>query len=490
MLIPIGRDETIVRRHPWVSYSVIALNVVAFFFLNVFAARPNETALNEKFTEIIALLEQHPYLRVPPDLKRILPDDVENQLADYRREARERGTFPPRGTLDREQKQLDALSDELSALTDTLPRRLAYVPARGSIGTMFSSMFVHADFFHLLGNLLFFFATAPFLEDVFGIPLFTFLYFSGGCVATSVYALHFPDSTIPLVGASGAIAAVMGAYMVRFLRSRTEFLWMPLWFVPKWRFRFFVPAYVLFPLWFVLQWYFAVNASEGSGVAFWAHVGGFLYGVAIAVGMKLTGAEEKYINPAIESKISWSQDPRVVRAGEARSRGDLIAASREIAAVLHENGTNVDARREAWDIAVEAEDWESAATHGLRLIESFVQQKEHGLVIETARDAIERGGKRLPIRFYQRIAVILAAEGERDWAADLYDYVADNTLDAATAIRALVRKARIERAMGKSDAARETLARAGRHPGCEGELRQFVDAELHSSARAPLQKQP
>src|ERR1051326_5071858 len=228
-------------------------------------------------------------------------------------EARNAGPAPRDADVGAEQHELDGMAGELTKVYHALPRiRFAFIPAEGQTYTIVTAMFLHTGFMHLLGNMLFFFVTGPFIEDVFGRPMFFFLYFSGGGVATAWYASKHPDSTIPLIGASGAIAAVMGAYFVRFVRSKLEFLFMPFpLFRPTLHFRFFMPAFVVLPLWFVQQFFLSNTAEQsGAGVAFSAHVGGFVYGFAVALVLKAVGFEEKFVVPVVEKQTTWKQDER------------------------------------------------------------------------------------------------------------------------------------------------------------------------------------
>src|SRR5207253_315943 len=110
-----------------------------------------------------------------------------------------------------------------------------------------TSMFVHSGWLHLIGNMLFFFAAGPFLEDVYGRVLFTLLYFLSGFAAIGAHVWQNPGSLAPVVGASGAVAGVLGAFLIRFARSKIQFLWLPIPLVFWWRYRVFIPAFLFLP---------------------------------------------------------------------------------------------------------------------------------------------------------------------------------------------------------------------------------------------------
>jgi membrane associated rhomboid family serine protease len=191
--------------------------------------------------------------------------------------------------------------------------RFAFIPARlfhpalfpgwtagSAVVTIFTAMFLHGGLLHLAGNMLFLWIFADNVEDALGHGRFLFFYLVCGAFATLVQAFLAPDSRVPNLGASGAIAGVLGAYFVLFPRARIVTI---------------VPLFVLFPLveipaglyllgWFLLQFWMGssqlASAGRGTegGVAFGAHVGGFVAGVAWALLFRVKRA------PAARYRIS------------------------------------------------------------------------------------------------------------------------------------------------------------------------------------------
>ena len=139
------------------------------------------------------------------------------------------------------------------------------------------SMFLHGSILHVLGNMLFLWIFGNNVEDQLGATGFLVLYLVGGVVASLVHILGNLDSTTPFVGASGAVAVVMGAYIVWFPRARVLTL-IPIVFI-FWPVR--LPAIFVLGLWFVLQ----VFTQSSSGIATLAHIGGFVFGVLVAVAL-------------------------------------------------------------------------------------------------------------------------------------------------------------------------------------------------------------
>ncbi len=140
--------------------------------------------------------------------------------------------------------------------------------------TAFSSMFMHGGWMHLIGNMLFLWIFGNNVEDYFGAVRFLIFYLVSGLAAIGLYTLFGPNSQIPLVGASGAIAGVMGAYLVLHPKAKITCLF----------FFFFIqflilPAKVVLGIWFGYQLLMSlIGSSSGGGVAWMAHVGGFVFG--------------------------------------------------------------------------------------------------------------------------------------------------------------------------------------------------------------------
>lgn len=157
-------------------------------------------------------------------------------------------------------------------------------PDKSWLQSVFVSMFLHAGWLHLGGNMLFLWIFGNNVEDRLRPPAFLVFYLVGGVAAAALQILFGPDAAIPNVGASGAVAAVLGAYLVLFPHAR----------VVTAVFFFFItlielPAVVVLGFWFVIQLFSGVGSLGGSagggGVAYWAHIGGFAAGALMTLAM-------------------------------------------------------------------------------------------------------------------------------------------------------------------------------------------------------------
>jgi membrane associated rhomboid family serine protease len=142
--------------------------------------------------------------------------------------------------------------------------------------SILTSMFIHGSWSHILGNMLFLWIFGNNIEDFFGHGRYLLFYLAGGIAAALVHLLSGPSSQVPTIGASGAIAAVMGAYFFLYPRAKVQTLVFFI-FITSVR----LPAWIFLGIWFVMQ-LFEGTFGAAQGVAVWAHVGGFLFGVLVA----------------------------------------------------------------------------------------------------------------------------------------------------------------------------------------------------------------
>ena len=144
--------------------------------------------------------------------------------------------------------------------------------------TILTAMFMHAGWMHIIGNMVFLWAFGPEIEDAMGRLRYVTFYLLSGLAASLAQIAVIPNSTIPNLGASGAIAGVMGAFLVTYPRDRIRALLLFGW----WARVTFIPAALLIGFWFVMQLFDQVGAIatvETGGVAYAAHIGGFIFGM-------------------------------------------------------------------------------------------------------------------------------------------------------------------------------------------------------------------
>jgi membrane associated rhomboid family serine protease len=167
--------------------------------------------------------------------------------------------------------------------------------------TLLTSMFMHGGILHIAGNMLFLWVFGNNIEDRLGRVKFLLFYLLAGLIAVYTQALIDTSSTAPTIGASGAIAGVLGAYALLFPRARVLTLIFIIFFVTLVE----IPALILLAVWFILQFVpalgqVAVETGGGEGVAYFAHVGGFVFGVAVAgVILLVSGRSDREESPRL-----------------------------------------------------------------------------------------------------------------------------------------------------------------------------------------------
>jgi membrane associated rhomboid family serine protease len=159
--------------------------------------------------------------------------------------------------------------------TDQLPSSVAAIPPTL---TLFTSMFLHGGFMHLAGNMLYLWIFGNNIEDAMGHARFLAFYLVCGLLASLSHAFSNLGSEIPSLGASGAISGVLGAYLLLYPRAQVLVL-IPIWFFMR---LMYIPAAFALGMWFLLQLLSgSLSGSQGGGVAWWAHIGGFVAGMAL-----------------------------------------------------------------------------------------------------------------------------------------------------------------------------------------------------------------
>lgn len=233
------------HRTPWFTLLIIAANVIVMLWL------AGKSPLEQ--TEIVV---EHGF--VPARIKQLSDPNlvVEVKLRDEAERMPDlRGKQPPPAVM-------------------RLPADRAAI-----VGSMFSMMFLHGGWLHLLGNMWFLWIFGNNIEDRLGHLIFTVFYILGGLAALVCHYLVDPNGALPVIGASGAVAAVLGAYAVTFPTAKVRTLiFVVLIFIVD------IPALVVLGLWFLQQLLEAMNVlglGMNGGVAWWAHVGGFIAGIAL-----------------------------------------------------------------------------------------------------------------------------------------------------------------------------------------------------------------
>jgi membrane associated rhomboid family serine protease len=467
LIIPVGPENREVRRFPWVSVSLAVLMIAAFALFGPPSWGGDWGARVENRERAVeTYLLEHPYLQPSSDIAALLSDGAR---AEIRRRHDEdpvgRTGGLPSFVFEGQKADLAAAESALrQALREAPSWRYGFIAAHPSLWDAVTSLFLHGGWLHLIGNLVFFLAMAPFLEDVYGRLLFLALYLSSGVVAAFSHAALTAHPNLPAIGASGAIAGVMGAFLVRLGTSRIRFLFFPILILPFIRVSFHLRAAVFLPLWFATQALLAAEPGAESGVALWAHIGGFLYGLVAALVLRALHVEEKWIDPSIQKEISWSPHPALDRATAARLSGEIALAEREIASVLRDNPDDPHALRLAFQIALDGGQQERAVQIADRFLALCIRRGESGLARETVFQTLDFARGALSPHFGLAAARFLESESEDSEALAVYEALVTRFPSDSASLQALVRIHEVCRRRGDERGVTHAFERASSHP--------------------------
>jgi membrane associated rhomboid family serine protease len=496
MIIPFGSEQTTVRRLPWVTFAIMGLCLIAFIPTYVLSSSHDEEILQQRFYEIFEYLSQHPYLDLDPRFMEFLrdraPEEQVEEFETFLEGMRAFGNDPPtnRRKLEAEQEHLDLLVDQMIRAVENLKKgaffTMGLIPADMKLHALVTHQFLHGGWLHLFGNMLFLFVTAPFLEDVWGRLLFPGFYLMAGIIAAVMFAVHYPDSAIPLIGASGAVAGVMGAFLVRFWKTKIKFI---VWVIfPMGPFK--APAWVIFPGWFLWEmllaqaWDKIAPGSGGGGVAHWAHVWGFAFGLAVAFAVRYYQVEERHINKAIESKITLVDNTAVEKAMDAHSHGRSEEAFELLHGELEANPGNVDAAIASWTVAQACGRSSEVLPQMIRAIQRSARTGDPTLIISHWQDVLDASPDlQVEPALAARVTEVLADHGLYEAALATLER-ARTTVSLDTAPGVLVRLAKSAASL-ESPVAAVFVQAALAHPETPAESRVELEAMAGSAVPPP-----
>jgi|GEM_PF-519111 len=490
MIIPLGHDQTEVRRLPWVTFTIMGLCVLVHLLVT-FAPGISESEIGQDLTEAVEYWMTHPWLELPPRLQEdLLAGFPEEEFEAWRSVLEQTAGARPAATVMAEQQvRLDELVEKSFAGIESLPLyKYGLVPDRPSTLTLFTHMFLHVGWLHLLGNLFFLYLTGPFIEDVWGRPVFLGFYLLGGLVSGGLFAMRYADLNIPLVGASGAIAACMGAFLIRYWHINIKFFyWIGFFF----RGTFKAPAWLMLPLWLLRELFAATMmdsidpSGRSGGTAFWAHVWGFGFGAGVALAMKGLKIEERFIHKAIEAKTTVVNNALLAEAMEAQDAGRTDEAMTMLGDEVKRSPGNAEAVLALWGVATAASRVDEAVPAMQRLLREEVRSGELDLAL-THRAELAELAPDAPVEpaVEMRLAEHLLRDDQPDQAGTLL-HNALGRLPGDASSGMLTRLARLA-CRANSGIGLAALERALDHPELPGDVREeLAKQQTLLAARQP-----
>jgi len=427
LLIPLRHESMRGRRWPIVTFTLIALNTLIFLFTKgpIHDQQPARTHVR---VQLLVLAAIHPELHMSPGaeafveaFKKKAGDEWDKVVLSSRAAGSARTAIAGEaGDPAQLQEQMDSVCQEFETQQNTdILDQYAFVPARPHALSYVTANFLHGGWFHLIGNMWFLWLAGFILEDNWGRLIYSIFYLVAGAAALQFYAWCAPGSYVPLVGASGAVAALMGGFLVRFPRMKIEMGFYSLIF----RYRFKAPAYALLPFWLAMEFLYGSVSGTSSPVAHWAHVGGFLFGMAAAYGIMRSGLEQK-ASDAIESKIGWSADPDIVRASEALEKSNFDEAAAILRDHLKQKPSSVDALEILQQVEWRRGDVRAYLEVMAQLCQLHLRAQDTGAAWSDFEAYRNAGGDKLPAGVWLDIARMLETQQNFDRAAAEYEQLA------------------------------------------------------------------
>jgi membrane associated rhomboid family serine protease len=333
--------------------------------------------------------------------------------------------------------------------------RLAYHP-NAPLYTLISYTLVHGGWLHLIGNMLFLWLCGCNLEDRWGRVVWLLLYVAGGALGALAYGLIHPQSPAPLVGASGAIAAAMGAFLVVHYNAHIRLFYI--FFVTRLLVgTFTMRAFWALPIWFVQQAFGLWTESAEGAVAYSAHLAGFLFGAVAALGLKAVGLDRR-LHRASEARATvFAQDPLFLQGMTLLERGDRAGAESAFERLLRERPDHLDGAIQLFHLALDKGPTQAAqaAAHALRLC------RQCGDVGPTHALLLELRERHPQAPLDDRSLLFLAQSLEKkdpQASLELYAQLGAQHGESTLAPKALLGAAQLQQRLGDLAQARQTLS--------------------------------
>ena len=304
------------------------------------------------------------------------------------------------------------------------------VPSRmNRIYTFITHIFLHGGIWHLLGNMLFLWIVGCLLEDSWGRLPFLLFYLAGGAFAGLAHCMQDTNSTIPLIGASGAIAAAMGAFTLIHFTTRIKFFYFFLLFFRPIFGTFYLPAFIVLPLWFFQQLAlkFLADFTGGSNVAYIAHIAGYMAGLITALIFRATGFEKNILHTKVRKKqmdAGILKDPRFNEACELMRKGITLRAKSLFSKLIEENPDDTVLLRDITMIYRENGLEDDSRKTGEPILKKLLQGSKNDEAASWAKEFILQNPDQCSSsQLLLKVGKWLVNQKRYDEAYDIYSYI-------------------------------------------------------------------
>lgn len=428
LLIPLRHENMQGRRWPIVTFTLIALNIIVFLATHWIIQDQTPQRIEARL-HLILLAAMHPELKMG-DAERQLVEQFQTdypeawkQVASPNRDVED--VWDARVRLVEDRTALQAEMDRICQQFEEVQRasildRYAYVPAHPAAISYITANFLHNGWLHLIGNMWFLWLAGFILEDNWGRAIYTVFYLLAGVASLVLHGWIYPHSLVPCLGASGSIAALMGAFLVRFPALKIEmFFWI---FYVRGRFK--AAAYWLLPLWGAMELLYGTTSGKASGVAHWVHVGGFVFGMIGAVILSKSGLEHK-VSSAIEEKVAWTADPAIVQATEAMDQGRIAEAIKKLQEHLAAKPDSADALGLLQQLHWQKGDTAAHQAATVKLCQLHLKTHDGEAAWRDYEEFLNTGGQHLPASTWLELCRFLEGQQNFERAVTEYENLAE-----------------------------------------------------------------
>ncbi len=493
MLIPIGHENLRGRRWPWVTTAIIAICTVVFVATNTPMQR-DLAQTGEVEAHILVLNASYPDAPMSSNASEMVEAFKLEHAEAYAELASPSRTkfidawdvaIHSRGfSASDANTQMTELCAQLAKVqAGSIAWNYAFHPVHPFLWTYITATFLHGGWLHLIFNMWFLWLAGTILEDLWGRIIYPIFFLVAGALAWAVHGAVYPHSLAAALGASGAIAGLMGAFLARFPKIRIRLAW--LFFIRLIKFN--VPAYVILPAWLLIQvlWGGLARAlGAEAGIAYWAHIGGFAFGALGAILLQTMGIEHA-ANQAIEAKVTWTADPAIVRATDALAQNKPEDAIATLKQAVKEKPDEID----GWDLLLRAQE-KTGDTDGqketlVNLYRLHVVAGEMGAASNEYETYRGLGGGALPRAIWLELCRYYENEQRFETAVDEYEKLAQAYPTTRAGVTALVAAGGIcVTNLNRPDRAEKFLKAAQASPAQHGDLDASIEEDLKKCANA------
>jgi membrane associated rhomboid family serine protease len=451
MILPLAHENLRGRRWPLVTVAIVAVNTVLFLFTNGPMQR-QIAGTGRVEMHILLLNAAFPDAPLTPAASQIIEAfkfqhaNIYNEIASPNRtqflDSWDQHIHSKDFSSDNANAEMSSLCSQLvQAQSTSIAWNYAFHPVHAFARTYITATFLHGGWLHLIFNMWFLWLAGTILEDLWGRIIYPIFFLATGALAWAVHGAVYPHSIVPALGASGAIAGLMGAFLARFPKTRIRLGWV-LWVRIV---KFYVPAYIVLPAWLFIQVFWGMLAralgTEG-GIAYWAHIGGFAFGALGVFILKTTGLEHS-ADKAIEAKVTWTADPLIVRANDSLAANDPGPAIAALQQLVKQKPDSMD----GWDLLLRAQERTGdlqgqketlAALCPLRVMAGELEQA----VVEYQQYK-NLGGTTLPRGVWQELCRYFESRQSWEAAVEEYEKLARANSSVRAGVSALVSAGRI-----------------------------------------------